>query len=165
MVLIYDFFQVKTCSFTFLACPSMWCFVNFQQLVASFKLSLVMDFPFFLESVALPIVSAFGLLGNILSIIVLFLLKSNLSRHSSFINILIFLAIVDSLFLLLLNFLFAWPFNNSYLLPATPYLFPLVHMAMTCSVYTVVAITVVRFTTIRQYRSPLFTARYYQTPG
>ena len=119
-----------------------------------------MSLPFFLESVALPIVSTFGLLGNILSIIVLFLRKSNLSRHSNFTSLLIFLAIVDSLFLLLLNLLYVWPQMNSSLLLATPYLYPLVHMAMSCSVYTVVAITVERYATIRQYRSKLFTARY-----
>ena len=123
----------------------------------------VMSFSFLVKGLVLPIVSIFGVFGNVVSIIILYNRHGSLCQNSSFKNLLICLAIFDSFFLVLTTF----PHAVSLILPiqsnlyslALPYLIPLSSMFFTGSVYTVVAITVERYATLRQWRSRFFTGR------
>ena len=124
-----------------------------------------MSYLFLIEGVDMPVVSVFGLFGNVLSIIIFYNRHGSVSLNSSFTNLLICLAVFDSAFLICANIIFAVPyiqpnqFSNFYLL-ALPYLVPLASMAMTGSVSTVVAITIERYATLRQCRSWLLTAGF-----
>ena len=113
----------------------------------------------------MPVVSVFELLGNVLSIIIFCNRHGSVSLNSSFTNLLICLAVFDSAFLICANIIFAVPYNQSeqfsyYYLLALPYLVSLASIAMTGSVYTVVAITIERYATLRQCNSRLLTARF-----
>lgn len=124
----------------------------------------MMSISFVLDSVAMPLVSVLGLFGNVLSIIILNNRRGGLDLNSSFTSLLICLAIFDSLFLLLANSIY----TASALLPnhssphplAIPYLVPLASIALTGSVYTVVAITIERYATLRQWHNRLLSARF-----
>ena len=103
----------------------------------------------------MPTISILGLLGNVLSVHILHSRHSGLDLHTSFTNLLICLAVFDSLFLVCANSVYAvsaimWPAQSSTQMLAAPYIIPLTNMAMTGSVYTVVAITVKRYTTLKQ---------------
>ena len=121
-----------------------------------------MNYSLILEGVACPIVSAFGLLGNILSIII-FHRRRSISPQSGYISLLICLAIFDSLFLIFANGLFCarqlLPYSSHYFL-AIPFLMPLASIALTGSVYTVVAISVERYATLKQSHTKIFCAKY-----
>jgi len=123
---------------------------------------LLIRVPFIVEGILTPIVSTIGLLGNILSIIIFYNSHDGNSPHSNFKKLLICLAVFDSLFLISNNIIFTthrWLLDSSPIIPVIPYLLPLANIFLTCSVYTVVAITVERFATIRQSHSGIFSAR------
>jgi len=116
-----------------------------------------------MEGVAMPIVSIFGLFGNVVSCIILYNRHGSWNKNSSFTNLLICLAMFDSLFLVLANYLYAvpkiFPVQPNFHNLCIPYLVPFTNIFLTGSVYTVVAITVERYATLRQCRSRVFTAR------
>lgn len=103
---------------------------------------------FYVNGVAIIIVAWLGLMGNILCIF-LFLLKK-LKLNQTFTNLLIWLAVIDSIFLVLVVFVFALPeLNITYKQWIFPYMLPsvlpLTSIALTASVYTVVALTIERY--------------------
>jgi len=115
----------------------------------------ILSITFWMEGVLMPTISFFGLIGNIISIYILRNNHIRLDLHPSFTNLCICLAVFDSLFLITSNSVFAvqaaiWPQQCYLHVMAIPYLVPLTNIAMTGSVYTVVAISVERYTTIKQ---------------
>jgi len=103
----------------------------------------------------MPFVSFFGLIGNILSIRILNSRHSSLDLNNSFTNLLICLAVYDTVFLIFANSMYAvsaalHPEESSLQIQAAPYVIPLTNIALTGSVYSVVAVTVERFTTLKQ---------------
>jgi len=123
---------------------------------------LLIDVPFIVQGILIPIISTLGLLGNILSIIIFYNSHDGNSPHPNFSKLLICLAIFDSLFLISYNIISttdSWLLHSSPVIPAVPYVKPLCYMFFTGSVYTVVALTVERYTTIRQWHSRIFSAR------
>ena len=124
---------------------------------------VMVSYAFELECVGIPILSFFGLVGNILSIIIFFTSHRHISLHSNFINLLICLAIFDSLFLIFMNLTFTTisfsESHTSHYFHACPYLLALSGMSLTGSVYSVLAITINRYTTIRQSHAKIFSAK------
>ena len=117
---------------------------------------------FIIEGILVPIVSILGLLGNILSIIIFYNSHSYKRLNSNFTKLLICLAVFDSSFLISANALFTlkcWSPGSSLIIKAFPYVLPLAGMFLTGSVYTVVAITVERYASIRKCHSRIFSAR------
>jgi len=102
----------------------------------------------------MPAISAFGLLGNIASIHVLRNRHGHLDLNSNFADLLICLAVSDSMFLVLANTVYAvtailLPRQSALQMMAIPYLLPLTNMSLTGSVYAVVAVTIERYTTLQ----------------
>jgi len=117
---------------------------------------------FVIEGVLVPIVSTLGLLGNILSVIIFYKSHGDSSLHSNFTKLLVCLGIFDSLFLIVASSIYlvrGWSLWSSDFILAIPFVIPLAGIFLTCSVYTVVAITVERYATIRQIHSRIFSAR------
>ena len=109
-----------------------------------FKLECI----FWFEGLLVPIVGSIGLLGNILSILVLY--RCDLDLKASFVNLLITLCIFDILFIVAVIMFYTLPIHFEYyeieLLPyLTPFLLPFIHIALTGSVYAVVAVAVERY--------------------
>ncbi len=103
---------------------------------------------FWFEGILVPAAGGVGILGNILCILVLQL--KDLDLASSFVNLLTTLCVFDSLFIAAVNLFYTLPihseFYESELIPyLTPALLPLVHIVLTGSVYSVVAVAVERY--------------------
>ena len=99
------------------------------------------------EAIFMPLISAFGLLGNIISICVLH--DKDVKLKKDFIDVLCSLAAFDTLFLLATFFLFSLPvWSASYHDHVSPYvvpfLFPATNTFMTASIYMTVAVAVNR---------------------
>jgi len=123
-----------------------------------------MSVSFWLEGIAMPATSVFGLIGNIVSIHILHSSRNDLNLIKSFTNLLICLAVFDSIFLVLANTVYSysaiiWPKQSTIQMVSAPYIIPLTHMALTGSVYSVVAITVERFVTLRRISKPKYSGR------
>jgi len=109
-------------------------------------------FTFWLEGVTLPLISMFGIVGNILCVFVFH--KKKVDLKPSFSNILKCLSILDSLFLACVIWLYGVPeimpeYYFHHLDPFfTPFVIPATQIALTGSVYSVVAVSLERFTTI-----------------
>ena len=117
---------------------------------------------FIVEGLLVPIVSIFGLLGNVLSVIIFYNSHDHRSLLSNFTKLLICLAIFDSSFLIVATSIYlvkGWNIWSSPYILAFPYVIPIAGIFLTCSVYTVVAITVERYATISQWQSRIFSAR------
>jgi len=107
---------------------------------------------YFLEGIFTPLVSCAGLLGNLICILILSRKKGELGLKPSFTDLLIFLAVSDSLFLIFANLVYTSASHLSDeqyqpLLRATPVLVPLIHISLTASVYTTLAVAVERTVT------------------
>jgi len=107
-----------------------------------------------MEGIGIPIVSGFGLIGNMLSIHVLRSQSRQLDLNSNFVMLLICLAVFDSLFLIFANLVYSiaailQPSQSKLQIWSIPYILPLTHMSLTGSVYSVVAVTVERYTTLK----------------
>ncbi len=103
---------------------------------------------FWFEGVLVPAAGAAGLLGNVLCILVL--KRRDLDLTGSFINLLITLCVFDSLFIVAVNLFYTLPIHSEFydrqLIPyLTPALLPLIHIVLTGSVYSVVAVAVERY--------------------
>ena len=103
---------------------------------------------FWFEGFFVPIVGTIGILGNILSILVLS--RRELDLKASFKNLLITLCIFDMLFIVAVNMFYTLPIHFDYyeteLIPyLTPFLLPFIHIVLTGSVYAVVAVAVERY--------------------
>ena len=105
------------------------------------------------EYFLIPAISAAGLVGNTLSLIILYRRCNSTSLNSSFTHLLFSLAIFDSFFIIFFCCLFTpWIQLPTRLLP---YILPLVSISLTGSVYSVVAITVERFIIVKQFNTTL----------
>merc|ERR1719232_276779 len=107
---------------------------------------------YFLEGILTPLVSFGGILGNITCILILSRKKGELGLKPSFTDLLIFLAISDSLFLVFANLVYTsashlTPDQYLPLLKCIPALVPLIHISLTASVYTTVAVATERAAT------------------
>ena len=103
---------------------------------------------YWFEGVLVPILGSVGIVGNVLSIMVLTL--RNLDLKSSFINLICSLCVFDILFIVSVCMFFTLQIHSDYyrdeLIPyLTPVLLPLIHIALTGSVYAVVAVAVERY--------------------
>eukprot|EP00092_Neocalanus_flemingeri_P024640 GFUD01026725.1.p1 GENE.GFUD01026725.1~~GFUD01026725.1.p1 ORF type:complete len:407 (+),score=101.90 GFUD01026725.1:197-1417(+) len=103
---------------------------------------------FWIEGLLVPVIASFGIVGNITCVFV-FNHKS-VDLKPSFSNILKCLSIYDILFLSGVIFLYALPnMSNYYIIMiephTTPLILPLTQVAMTGSVYSVVAVAVERY--------------------
>ncbi len=103
---------------------------------------------FWFEGVLVPVAGSAGLLGNVLSVMVL--QSKDLDLTASFVNLLTTLCVFDSLFIVCVNLFYTLPIHSELyeteLIPyLTPVLLPLVHIVLTGSVYTVVAVAVERY--------------------
>jgi len=108
---------------------------------------------FWIEGVLTPVVSVCGLSGNLLCILILSRHKSQLDLKNTFTNLLICLAVCDSCFLLFANIVYTSasllsPLQYLPVLKMIPILVPLIHISLTASVYTTVAVAVERYTTL-----------------
>ncbi|TRY61270.1 hypothetical protein TCAL_02155 [Tigriopus californicus] len=103
---------------------------------------------FWFEGVWVPIIGSIGIIGNVLSILVL--TKRDLDLKSSFVNLLITLCVFDIFFIVAVNLFYSLPIHSRFyeveILPyMTPLLLPLIHIVLTGSVYSVVAVAVERY--------------------
>merc|ERR1711915_118819 len=96
--------------------------------------------------------STAGLIGNFLSLIILYRRCGSSSFNISFIHLLISLAVFDSFFLIFSCCLFTPWIQPTKLIP---YILPLASISLTGSVYSVVAITVERFIVVKQFNTTL----------
>jgi len=102
---------------------------------------------FWLEGIILPGIAFLGIAGNVLCLFVFS--TRNLDLKPAFANLLKCLSVFDIIFLACVIWLYALPL----LIPAseeiepftTPYILPFTHIALTGSVYTVVAVALERF--------------------
>ncbi len=103
---------------------------------------------FWFEGVLVPVAGSVGVLGNVLSILVL--KGKDLDMTASFVNLLCALCVFDSLFIVAVNLFYTLPLHSEFyereLIPyLTPILLPLIHIVLTGSVYSVVAVAVERY--------------------
>jgi hypothetical protein len=100
------------------------------------------------EGFFVPILGSIGILGNVLSILVL--TKRDLDLKSSFANLICTLCLFDILFIVTVILFYSLPihfeFYEEEIIPYfTPALLPLIHIALTGSVYAVVAVAAERY--------------------
>jgi len=105
---------------------------------------------FWLEGVALPIVAAFGIIGNVLCVFVF--TKKKMDLKPSFSNILKCLSLFDILFLMCEIWIYGFQkimpeyHWNHWIDPIVfPYILPVTQIALTGSVYSVVAVALERY--------------------
>jgi len=108
---------------------------------------------FYLKGVATMTVASFGILGNLISIRVASV--GNLGWNPTFTRLLIWLALLDSLFLVFVILLFGLPtvsteFSNKILPVLFPSLLPVTSIMLTASVYTVVCLSIERLLHLRR---------------
>jgi len=108
---------------------------------------------FYLKGVATITVATFGILGNLISIRVASV--GSLGWNPTFARLLIWLALLDSLFLVCVILLFGLPtvsteFSNKILPVLFPSLLPVASIMLTASVYTVVCISIERLLHLRR---------------
>jgi len=127
---------------------------------------LALDVDYYTEGVLLPVICAVGIFGNIASILVL--TNKEIDLKPSFVNILICLAFYDLLFEILAVLMYSLPnlslaYKDSVFPFFLPYLLPLIHIALTGSVYTTIAVAVERcitvlapFTSIKSFHGFLY---------
>lgn len=125
-----------------------------------------MSVTFWVEGVGIPLVSSFGLLGNLISILIFLKRSQGLDLNPNFSQLLICLAVFDSLFLVFVNSIFSvsalmLPEQSYIQMQATPYLIPLASMALTGSVYSVLAITVERYISLNHINQRLWNGKFY----
>ena len=117
-----------------------------------------------MEGVLVLFIGTFGLLGNILSIIIFCRSRGHIRPSSSQTNLLICLATFNSMFLIFAMMTFSVkglvPDRNSSFFLAFPYLFPLAGTSLTGSVYSVVAIYVEMYGFLRQSHAKIFSTRF-----
>jgi len=106
---------------------------------------------FCIEGVLLPVLAIFGILGNILCVWAFN--KKDVELKPSFANLLKCLSVFDTVFLTCILLQYSLPsLSDAYLtwlLPhITPYILPVIHITLTGSVYTVVAVAIERFLTV-----------------
>jgi len=106
---------------------------------------------FLIEGILLPFLAAFGIIGNVLCVWIFN--KKDVELKPSFANLLKCLSIFDTIFLTCILFQYTLPtLSESYyvwVLPhITPYNLPVIHITLTGSVYSVVAVSVERFLTV-----------------
>jgi len=106
---------------------------------------------FCIEGVLLPVLAIFGILGNILCVWAFN--KKDVELKPSFANLLKCLSVFDTVFLTCILLQYSLPsLSDAYLtwlLPhITPYILPIIHITLTGSVYTVVAVAIERFLTV-----------------
>ena len=114
-----------------------------EQIDAEAMVSMKSLFIFIFEGTLVPIIGSIGFFGNILSILVLKL--RDLDLKPSFANLLVTLCIFDMIFILAVILFYTIPIHSIYYeehaIPyITPFLLPLIHIALTGSVYSVVAV-------------------------
>ena len=127
---------------------------------------MIMSVKFWVEGVGIPLVSSFGLLGNLISILIFQNRSQGLDLNPNFSQLLICLAVFDSLFLVFVNSIFSvsalmLPEQSYIQMQATPYLIPLASMALTGSVYSVLAITVERYISLNHINQRLWNGKFY----
>ena len=119
-----------------------------EQIDAEAMVSMKSLFIFIFEGTLVPIIGSIGFFGNILSILVLKL--RDLDLKPSFANLLVTLCIFDMIFILAVILFYTIPIHSIYYeehaIPyITPFLLPLIHIALTGSVYSVVAVAMERY--------------------
>merc|ERR1719219_775672 len=103
-------------------------------------------FGFWIEGIILPIVAGLGIAGNVLCLFVVS--NKHLDLKPAFSNILKCLSVFDIIFLACVMWLYSFPSFLDYQdieAHATPYILPLTHIALTGSVYSVVAVALERY--------------------
>lgn len=103
---------------------------------------------FIAEGLLVPIFGIIGIIGNILSVIVLS--RRNLDLKPTFTNLLLTLCIYDVLFIIAVTTFYTLPIHSLYcsdfLVPyLTPFLLPFIHIVLTGSVYSVVSVALERY--------------------
>ena len=104
-----------------------------------------------LSGVGILLVSVLGLCGNIVSA---FVLKTrHRDTNQTFTDLLVWLAVIDSVFLVLVTMMFSLPlvspsYHDWVFPPMVPIVLPCTSVAMTASLYTVLALAVERFLTV-----------------
>jgi len=106
---------------------------------------------FIIEGVLLPILATFGIVGNLLCVWTFN--KKDVELKPSFANLLKCLSIFDTVFLVCILLQYSLPTLSEeyyiWVLPyITPYTLPIIHISLTGSVYSVVAVAVERFITV-----------------
>jgi len=103
---------------------------------------------FYINGCALLAISIFGIIGNTISILLLRRKKSRL--NPTFSNLIIWLAVLDSIFLVTMIYIFSLPslsphYKTKVFPVVLPLLFPISNVALTGSLYTILATSVERF--------------------
>ena len=103
---------------------------------------------FWVEGVLVPVVGTLGVSGNVLSVILL--TKQELDLKKSFRNLLIMLCVFDLLFVICMNLFYTLPvhfrvYNDEMIPYLTPFLLPLIHITLTGSVYSIMAVAGERY--------------------
>jgi len=118
------------------------------------------------EGVVLPVICGIGIFGNIASILVL--TNKEIDLKPSFVNILICLAFYDLMFEILAILMYSLPnispeYHETIFPHLLPYLLPLIHITLTGSVYTTIAVAMERcvtvmapFTQVKSYNGFLY---------
>jgi len=106
---------------------------------------------FIIEGVLLPILATLGIVGNLLCVWTFN--KKDVELKPSFANLLKCLSIFDTIFLICILLQYSLPTLSEeyyiWVLPyITPYTLPIIHISLTGSVYSVVAVAVERFLTV-----------------
>jgi len=106
------------------------------------------EIEFWMLGVAVPMITLFGLVGNI-TIVVLFIMNK-ICKSSTLSGLIIGLAVLDSIFLVLCTFVFSLPilssFYHDWVYPhVLPTLLPFTSIALTGSLYGTIALSVERY--------------------
>ncbi|XP_023335794.1 FMRFamide receptor isoform X2 [Eurytemora carolleeae] len=108
------------------------------------------EWSFWIEGVAVPLIAAFGITGNVFCVFVF--TQKSVELKPCFSNILKCLSIFDSLFLLGVTLLYPLPIlsetYSNFEPNVTPYILPFTQIALTGSVYSVLAVALERYFTI-----------------
>ena len=112
---------------------------------------------FFIKSILMAVISVFGILGNVISILVLNCGSGYLDLH----HLLTLTAVFDTFFLVLTNFLYVIPTLLDYQTPceAIPVLLPLTSVFLTGSVYSIVALSINLLATLKSCSNRIFDVR------
>jgi len=121
-----------------------------EQNIDEYK-NLRTSIAFIIEGVLLPILATFGIIGNLLCVWTFN--KKDVELKPSFANLLKCLSIFDTVFLACILLQYSLPTLSEeyyiWVLPyITPYTLPIIHISLTGSVYSVVAVAVERFITV-----------------
>lgn len=118
-------------------------------------MAVILDFQFYISGLALLATSIFGIIGNLISILILQWKASKLNLNPTFSQLLSWSAVIDTVLLVLASPIFSlpllsWEFQTKVYPILLPSLLPLGHIALTASLYTVLATSVERCLQVRK---------------